>query len=352
MNDLISIIIPVFNAENHLDRCLESIINQTYTNIEIIIVNDGSNDNSSIICERYASDDSRIILATQQNMGVAHARNTGIKLSSGKYIGFVDSDDYIDERMFEFLLRKLISESADIVECSSQIVDGDQNIIRQDFLNNEVISSNYDCLKHYLINKNCKNYCWNKLYSKEILENIEFAQLHYSEDYLFNVKAHYYCKKKIVLSQCLYYYTQNTDGLCLRPFNTKKYDIFKAGEYAINFVRSKNENLVVYIYLYLLHQITYMFNQIKNDGSLSRKYYRQFFEKLKYEFAKNYKTYSDLCKQSKINKSKKLMLCRISPKCYLLFSEAESMKQKIRGKIKRFVIQMTKSSNSDTIDEN
>ena len=104
MNDKISIIIPIYNTEKYLERCIDSVIQQTYRNIEVILVNDGSTDKSSRICNEYVHRDRRIILIEQKNQGAAAARNTGLKHATGDYIGWVDSDDYIEEDMFKSML--------------------------------------------------------------------------------------------------------------------------------------------------------------------------------------------------------------------------------------------------------
>lgn len=115
--ELISIIVPVYNVEEYIEQALDSLINQTYKNIEIIIIDDGSTDNSAIICERYAEEDKRIVVIHTANNGVAIARNLGINLAKGEYIGFVDPDDYINLEMFEKLYGALKECKADIACC-------------------------------------------------------------------------------------------------------------------------------------------------------------------------------------------------------------------------------------------
>ena len=113
LNDKISVIIPIYNTEKYLPRCIESIIKQTYDNIEIILVNDGSTDQSSKICKKYSRIDNRVVLIEQDNKGAAAARNTGLRHATGNYIGWVDSDDYIEPDMFEKMLDCIHKENAD-----------------------------------------------------------------------------------------------------------------------------------------------------------------------------------------------------------------------------------------------
>jgi len=114
MEPLISVIVPIYNAEKYLTECIESIRNQTYKNLQIILVNDGSTDMSLEICESFARIDSRILIINQKNLGVSAARNRGIEAANGEYIGFVDSDDYLDNQMYEKLLKTILVNNADI----------------------------------------------------------------------------------------------------------------------------------------------------------------------------------------------------------------------------------------------
>ena len=114
---LISVIVPVYNVENYLPRCLDSIINQTYTNLEILLVDDGATDNSGKLCDEYAQKDNRIRVFHKENGGVSSARNMGLDNATGEYIAFVDSDDYIDKCMYEIMLNSSVQNNADIVVC-------------------------------------------------------------------------------------------------------------------------------------------------------------------------------------------------------------------------------------------
>lgn len=129
--DLISIIVPVYKVENYLSKCLDSMICQTYKNIEIILVDDGSPDNSGKICDDYAKKDSRIKVIHKENGGLSDARNAGLKIATGKYIGFVDSDDYISVEMYEKLYNQAKKEDADIACCNYYRVKMEKNLIKE-----------------------------------------------------------------------------------------------------------------------------------------------------------------------------------------------------------------------------
>ena len=117
-NNLISIIVPIYNSENYIKKCLDSILAQTYSNLEVILIDDGSTDNSYNICKDYQKKDNRIVLLQQKNAGVSRARNHGLEVAKGEYIGFVDSDDYIEPEMYEILLNSIIESNSKIAICN------------------------------------------------------------------------------------------------------------------------------------------------------------------------------------------------------------------------------------------
>ena len=140
MNSLISVIVPVYNAKKYLDRCIQSIINQKYKELEIILVDDGSKDNSLEICKSYADKDNRIQVIHKENAGVSAARNTGIEAASGDFIAFVDSDDYIDENMYFNMMQKASEYNCDLVMCDCYKVRGNNKCI----FTHDIISGFYD----------------------------------------------------------------------------------------------------------------------------------------------------------------------------------------------------------------
>ena len=121
MNDKISIVVPVYNMENYLERCIKSILNQTYTNLEVLLINDGSTDSSLELCYQLASIDDRIVVFDKVNGGLSDARNFGVEKASGEYIGFIDSDDDIEPRMIEVLYEMIKEHNADVSECNMNI---------------------------------------------------------------------------------------------------------------------------------------------------------------------------------------------------------------------------------------
>ena len=224
-NDLISVIVPIYNAEKYLKRCIESIINQTYSNIEIILVNDGSLDKSIEICNKYAKIDTRIKIINKENGGASSARNAGISISNGKYISFVDCDDYIEPELISKLLQNIdnynlsvcaynIVDSNKIIKTSLTKKQNDFQIDNKEFINNLFyIDDKYDY----------EGFIFNKLFIKYIINenNIRFDEdIYYNEDRLFIYK-YVMCCNKISFSKYIgYNYILRKESM----MNKEKYD--------------------------------------------------------------------------------------------------------------------------------
>lgn len=188
LNDKVSIIIPVYNAGNYLEECLKSILKQTYKNIEIILIDDGSTDSSGKICDVYSKKDCRIKVIHSINRGVSSSRNTGIKLAQGKYIVFIDSDDYINEDMIEDMIEGM--KKSDLAICGYNRIESQNKIKKVGIsINKHII--NMEELENYmgfLLNKLLFNSPANKMYKKELINQYFDEQLSMGEDLLFNLE--------------------------------------------------------------------------------------------------------------------------------------------------------------------
>jgi glycosyltransferase involved in cell wall biosynthesis len=213
---LISVIIPVYNVEDYLHKCLDSIISQTYENLEIIVVNDGSTDNSAQICEEYAKKDSRIKLLHKENGGLSSARNAGLDIADGEYIGFVDSDDFIEKNMYERMLNALKEYSANLVICSY-------------FSDREI---KYPCEKSMLADVDfvfklylkdyIQAYACNKLYSREIFREIRYTDGILFEDMDVFLRIIQKAGKTVLLNDKLYHYVQRENSITNSKFNPRQ----------------------------------------------------------------------------------------------------------------------------------
>lgn len=205
---LISIIIPVYNLENTLSKCLNSVINQTYTNMEIIIINDGSTDNSEKICIEFTKEDKRIHYLYQTNKGVSFARNVGLYQATGDYITFVDGDDFIDEKHIESLYNAMIQYGADISVCGITF-EKDKKYVKK--FTKEMQYENLDFLKPLISYNDFGGYIWNKMYSSNIIKNTKFDEnLDIAEDLLFNLQVFLNSKKIVKIKSVSYHYCINS----------------------------------------------------------------------------------------------------------------------------------------------
>ena len=213
---LISVIVPVYNVEKYIHRCVDSIINQTYTNLEIILIDDGSTDRSGKICDEYLKVDSRVKVIHQENTGVGAARNTGLKYCRGEFITFVDSDDYISLDLIEVLFSKI--DDADYVSCGFSRCDSEERIKYAFLPAEEIVLTGKDTLyRHYTgYNERAKISCfyvWGKLYRKVLWIGNEFPEGLLFEDIYLMPYMHLQCKKVKFISYAGYYYREDPNSI-------------------------------------------------------------------------------------------------------------------------------------------
>jgi len=222
---LISVIVPVYNVEKYVGRCLTSIINQSYTNLEIIVINDGSTDNSLSVCEEYAAKDNRIKLTTQENRGLSGARNTGLRHYTGEYVTFVDSDDWIHRNMIEYLYNVLIRHDSEMSLCANRRVSEDTILDKN---HEEMETTTYTCDESMeLFLNETITACWARLFSKNIISGFEFPEGLNCEDYIYMYEAIRRIKKGVTFVDIpLYYYFNRPDSIVNDSFSIKKFDQF------------------------------------------------------------------------------------------------------------------------------
>jgi glycosyltransferase involved in cell wall biosynthesis len=240
MESKLSLIIPIFKVEKYLKRCVDSVINQTYTNLEIILVDDGSPDKCGIICDEYACSDSRIRVIHKPNGGLSDARNAGLDIATGEYIGFIDSDDFIHPGMFKDLYKRLLEYDADIAQCSFRRVTGDE-IVESTEADNVKVISNLEALD-YIYTPFCVDYivAWNKLYKKELFEGLRFPMSKIHEDEFTTYKLFYRSKRIVICDKKYYYYFQSPNSIIRSNFSVKKLDYAEAMEERIAFFKERD----------------------------------------------------------------------------------------------------------------
>lgn len=250
MEEKVSVIIPAYNCREWIGRCLDSVLEQTYQNLEVLVIDDGSDDGSVEIMKGFVEKDARVRYFFQTNQGVASARNWGLSEASGSVITFVDADDYIEKNTYEKMLSVMKEQNADIVECSYRLVNAAGRILRNDALEEEVIVGRRQCARHYLRQRNVTNYVCNKIYRRELFQDLRFPDLKYSEDYYINNMVHTRAERKIILPDIFYNYVryggQATD---VGHVSLSNFDGLKAGRLVAGYFR-KDRELCTYAAVY------------------------------------------------------------------------------------------------------
>ncbi|MBT1177306.1 glycosyltransferase family 2 protein [Bifidobacterium callimiconis] len=216
---LVTVIVPVYNVANYLDRCVHSLTNQTYDNLEIILVDDGSPDDCPAMCDKWANRDSRISVIHQTNAGLSAARNAGIKQMSGKYVAFVDSDDYVTNDYIELMLNEAQRTNADLVVCSFMQESDDGDGLQ---VENHIIEQRSGNTKDmYEIVSNGFIMAWNKLYRASLWNDISFPVGKVHEDELVFHKIFFKCKIVATTSKPLYHYGYNAQSIMHQKYSLK-----------------------------------------------------------------------------------------------------------------------------------
>lgn len=209
MNDLITVIIPAYNAEKYITACVESVVAQTYANLEIIIVNDGSTDQTGKLLDKLAMKDLRIKVIHQKNQGVSVARNAGWAIAQGNCIGFVDADDVVHRDMYEFLYHNLKKYDADISHCGFELVKADETIKFHD-TGIILVQNSVDAIRELLTGIKVEPSACTKLYKRSVLEKVFFpTDIKINEDLLFNIEAFKNAEKIVFEDRTKYRYTYN-----------------------------------------------------------------------------------------------------------------------------------------------
>ena len=226
----ISIIVPVYQVEKYIRQCIDSILAQTFTDFELILVDDGSKDNSGKICDEYAEKDKRIRVIHKENGGLSDARNKGLDNAAGKYFMFVDGDDYIAPNMAECLHNSILKADADIAACNYRYIfesDGEKDFATENKA--EVLNSN----EIFYNRKNERNYgfwtvAWNKLYKREKFKSLRFRFGKYHEDEFWANDIYQMDIKAVTVSESLYYYRQRGNSIMGNKNIRKCFDIIEA----------------------------------------------------------------------------------------------------------------------------
>lgn len=224
MNKTISVIVPIYNVEAYLERCIESIVNQTYRNLEIILVDDGSPDGCGSICNQWEKRDSRIKVIHKENGGLSDARNAGMKIATGNYIAYVDSDDWIDSSMYENMMNVLLKEHSDIVSCGFRKVSVMNTNMPDQPITFFQYHNTHDALEALITENGLQQVVWNKLYKRSLVEDILFEKGKYNEDEFWSYQVIGRANKITVLENIYYNYFQREDSIINEAYSLKRLD--------------------------------------------------------------------------------------------------------------------------------
>ena len=246
MNPKITIIVPVYKVQPYLSKCLDSIIHQTYDNLEIILVDDGSPDECPSICDRYSKRDRRIKVIHKENGGLSSARNAGLQIATGKYISFVDSDDWLEHDMYSVLFYNLVSADADVSVCAHISEYGTEDLTNPNqskSFSTICYTDTGEIYKHLLPNSqpSLLFMVWNKLFKREVIGDVLFQVGQIYEDMYFDREVFKKCKKVIYSTYKGYHYRIGRSGSTATFFKEIKLNKFKEIESYIEFLNNQND---------------------------------------------------------------------------------------------------------------
>lgn len=245
----ISVIVPVFNVEKNLRRCVTSLVNQTYKNLEIILVNDGSTDNSGVLCEEYSKKYSNIIVIHKKNGGQSSARNMGLLKATGKYIGFVDSDDWIHPEMFSYLYMLIKKYDCDVADISAVFAKDFVELPREEEKIN-VYEGKKEILRNYMLSGISDSVgqfsVCRKLYKRELFNNNRFLEGRIYEDILINFEVLSQAKKLVRSNKKLYFYYQDDESTTRNYLNRKDFDLLYICKKLLNKCKEEGDEILIY----------------------------------------------------------------------------------------------------------
>lgn len=226
---MISVIVPVYNVANFLNDCLTSIINQSYNDIEIILVDDGSTDQSGEMCNKFAAKDERIRVIHQNNGGLSNARNVGLDVAKGKFVVFVDSDDYLHQKMIEKLYNAVVSWKADIACCDYTSIE-----FHNDSYSEIEVFKQRDAISKLFDDYGFQCFAWNKIYKSSLFEHIRYPERKLFEDIATTYQLFKRVNRVVYIKEKLYFYRQRTNSITKTKFNKRNRDLIDAIEFVYN----------------------------------------------------------------------------------------------------------------------
>ena len=246
----ISVIVPVYNVEKYLRRCIESIINQSYSDLEIILINDGSTDKSATICDIYKNNDLRIILINQENKGLSNARNTGLEIATGDYISFVDGDDWIVNDIYEYCLNIFNKTDCDVVDFGVKLTSEENETFQKPKRIIETVVKKNDILYNYLSRGQTENVPFSvcrKIYKKYVVNTIKFPYGKINEDIVTNFVFLRNSHKMLITSKIGYIYFNNVGSITKKSFTINDFNLIFASKQLIKLANEENDSRLIFL---------------------------------------------------------------------------------------------------------
>lgn len=237
--DLVSVIIPVYNVEEYLPQCLNSVLNQAYKNIEILIVDDGATDASGDICDEYALKDPRIKVIHKANGGLSSARNTGMLHAKGEWVFFIDSDDWIDPETISSLQEFAIRNQCDMVQCNHYYAHDTYFLYRAVSKTEKKVKvlTRQEAMRQLIINDRLKNFAWGKLYKFSLIKDLGFPEGKFFEDSFWQHHVIHACARYGIIDEPLYFYRQRKDSIS-GSFSEKMFDLLEGNKCRLKFIQN------------------------------------------------------------------------------------------------------------------
>lgn len=329
--DTVSLIIPIYNSSKYLNRCLNSVINQTYPFLEIICINDGSTDNSTEILNKYARDDNRISVINIENKGVSNARNIGIKEAKGRYIAFLDSDDYLEQNCIEILVSDIRLYGVDVVRGNYNIVNNKEIRIGENNFDNKSEICSSKLIKDEILKGEKNAFVWLLLCKTELIKNIKFNnKLSLMEDVIFYMELLNKIDKIFLERKCLYNYVINFNSITRDSERIEK-NIKEVQIFNKEIKRYINNEEKIIANSCNTNYIIQLLSNIKNHKYRKRKeIYQGIFESEEYR-----RIFKNIDKKQYVKKYVRLLLNIGMKKMYLILDAMFKIKRSI-FRIKRF----------------
>ncbi len=249
---LISVIVPIYKVEKYLCKCVDSLINQTYKNLEIILVDDGSPDNCPQICDDYSKKDGRIKVIHKKNGGLSDARNAGVKIATGEYVSFIDSDDWVETQMLEKMFTRINKDKSDVVSSGVKWVKEDGSLINDVTVDEDGILDKVTGMKELLKDGLLKQHVWNKLYKASLIKNMPFEKDKCHEDVFWSYQIFGIAEKTSIMKESFYNYVQREGSIMGENYSPKRLDALDAMKQRCDYMKEKFPdlyNLALYTYI-------------------------------------------------------------------------------------------------------